>query len=124
MPAAYIPLLIVALLMVSLTVGSLIAFRFIRRETREVVAVIEPADSVIPVEFNAREACSEKFYLGAMLVVIFDVGIVFLFLWAILFRGWVGVHRGAFGLASITVFIGILLCGFWWMCKKGGLDWE
>jgi NADH-quinone oxidoreductase subunit A len=55
--------------------------------------------------------------------VIFDVETLFLFPWAILFRGWVAVHLAAFALASMFVFLGILVIGYVWLYKKGALDW-
>ena len=55
--------------------------------------------------------------------VIFDVEIIFLFPWAILYRSWVAQHMGAFALVSMFVFLGILLVGYAWLYKKGALDW-
>ena len=64
-----------------------------------------------------------RFYLIAMLFVIFDVETMFLFPWAILYRGWIAQHMGAFALVSMFVFLGILLVGYVWLYKKGALDW-
>jgi NADH-quinone oxidoreductase subunit A len=58
-----------------------------------------------------------------MLFVIFDVETMFLFPWAISFRGWVANHMGSFALISMFVFLGILLVGYIWLYKKGALDW-
>jgi NADH-quinone oxidoreductase subunit A len=58
-----------------------------------------------------------------MLFVIFDVETMFLFPWAILYRGWIAQHLGAFALVSMFVFLGILLVGYVWLYKKGALDW-
>jgi NADH-quinone oxidoreductase subunit A len=54
--------------------------------------------------------------------VVFNVETIFLFPWAILFRGWLAAHLAAFALLSMFVFLGILLVGYVWLYKKGALD--
>jgi NADH-quinone oxidoreductase subunit A len=123
MSAAYIPVLIFALLVLSFPVVSLIVFKFIRPESRGGPAKFQPYECGIPAESNARGRYSVRFYIVAMLFVIFDVETLFLFPWAILFRGWVAVHLAAFAMVSMFVFLGILLIGYVWLYKKGALDW-
>jgi NADH-quinone oxidoreductase subunit A len=123
MSAAYIPVLIFALLVLSFPVLALIAFKFIRPESRGGPAKFQPYECGIPAESNARGRYSVRFYIVAMLFVIFDVETLFLFPWALLFRGWVAAHLAAFALASMFVFLGILLIGYVWLYKKGALDW-
>lgn len=62
---------------------------------------------------------SIKFYVVALIFVIFDVEIVFIYLWAIIVE-----EMGVFGLIEMFVFIGILLVAFFYAWRKGGLDWE
>jgi len=64
-----------------------------------------------------------RFYIIAMLFVVFDVETMFLIPWAILYRGWVIAHMGLFALVSMFVFLGILLIGYVWLYKKGALEW-
>jgi NADH-quinone oxidoreductase subunit A len=123
MPAAYIPLLIFALIVLSFPVVALLIFKLIRPESRGGPAKFQPYECGIPVETNARGRYSARFYVVAMLFVIFDVETMFLFPWAILYRGWVMAHMGAFALVSMFVFLGILLIGYIWLYKKGALDW-
>jgi NADH-quinone oxidoreductase subunit A len=123
MPAAYIPVLIFALLVLSFPVIALIVFKFIRPESRVGAAKFLPYECGIPPESNARGRYSARFYIVAMLFVIFDVETMFLFPWAILYRGWIALHMGAFALVSMFVFLGILLVGYVWLYKKGALDW-
>jgi NADH-quinone oxidoreductase subunit A len=59
------------------------------------------------------------FYVVAMLFIIFDVEMVFLFPWAVKFR-----ELGLFGLAEMAVFMGFIVLGFWYVIKKRALDWE
>ena len=68
---------------------------------------------------NARHLFDVRFYLVAILFIIFDIEIAFLFPWAVSLKqiGWVG-----FG--SMMIFLGVLTLGFVYEWKKGGLDWE
>jgi NADH-quinone oxidoreductase subunit A len=123
MPAAYIPVLIFALIVLSFPVVALLIFKLIRPESRGGPAKFQPYECGIPAETNARGRYSARFYVVAMLFVIFDVETMFLFPWAILYRGWVLMHLGGFALMSMVVFLGILLVGYLWLYKKGALDW-
>ena len=62
---------------------------------------------------------SIKFYLVAMLFIIFDAEIVFLFPWAVIFR-----ELGVAGFVEMVVFLSVVLLGFWYVWKKGALEWE
>jgi NADH-quinone oxidoreductase subunit A len=123
MPAAYIPVLIFALLVLSFPVVTLIVFKLIRPESRGGPAKFLPYECGVPAESNARGRYSARFYVIAMLFVIFDVETIFLFPWAILYRSWLAAHMGAFALISMFVFLAILLVGYIWLYKKGALDW-
>ena len=79
----------------------------------------EPFESGNPPKGDARVRFSVKFYLVAMLFLIFDVEVVFLYPWAILFR-----RLGMFGLVEMGVFLFILVAGFIYVWKKGALEWE
>ncbi len=59
------------------------------------------------------------FYIVAMLFIVFDVEMVFLFPWAVKFR-----ELGLFGLAEMAVFMGFIVLGFWYVIKKRALEWE
>jgi len=72
----------------------------------------------IPVT-PARERFSVKFYSVAILFVLFDIEIVFLFPWAVVFR-----TLGVTGLISMTLFIGVLLLGLVYAWKRGALQWD
>jgi NADH-quinone oxidoreductase subunit A len=67
-----------------------------------------------------------KFYLIAVLFILFDIEVVFFLPWAVIFRNWVDTakSRGVFLLIEMAVFIGILLVGYAYVWKKGALEWE
>jgi NADH-quinone oxidoreductase subunit A len=60
-----------------------------------------------------------RFYLIAMLFILFDIEVVFLLPWAVAFR-----QLGVFGLVEMLIFIAILLVGYFYAWKKGALEWE
>ncbi len=68
---------------------------------------------------QARNPFSVKFYIIAMLFIIFDIEAIFIYPWAVIFR-----DLKIFGLAEMAVFIAILLVGFIYVWKKGALEWE
>jgi len=71
---------------------------------------------------NARAKVSVKFFIIAMLFIVFDVELVFLYPWAIVFRQF-DQFKG-FIFIEMLVFIGVLLVGFTYVWKKGALEWE
>jgi len=68
---------------------------------------------------SARERVSVKYYMVAMLFIIFDIEVVFLYPWAVNFR-----KLGMFGFVEMLIFISILMVGFLYVWKKGALKWE
>ena len=118
MPRQYIPIFIYALLAAAFPAVTLIVFKFIRPDSNAVGAKLEPYECGVPAESDARGRYSVRFYIVAILYVIFDVETIFLFPWAIRYS-----VLGAYGLVTMSVFLGILIVGYIWLFKKGALDW-
>ncbi len=72
---------------------------------------------------DARQRFTIRFDLIAMLFIIFDIEVVFLYPWAVVFRKF-SATNGMFILIEMLVFIGILLLGYIYAWKKGGLTWD
>jgi len=123
MQSAYIPVLIYAVLLMAFPAVTLVLAKFIRPASTSFGAKLKPYECGIPPESDARGRYSVRFYIVAMLFVIFDVETMFLIPWAILYKGWVAAHLGLFALVSMVVFLGILLVGYLWLYKKGALEW-
>ena len=68
---------------------------------------------------NARTPFSIKYFLVAILFVLFDVEVIFMYPWAVNFK-----ILGAFGMFEMFTFMGFLLLGFFYILKKGALKWE
>jgi len=118
MPRHYIPIFIFAALAAAFPAVTLIIMRFIRPDSRAIGAKLKPYECGIPPEGDARGRYSVRFYIVAMMFVIFDVETIFLFPWAVQFEA-----LGLCGLVTMFVFLGILLIGYVWLYKKGALEW-
>ena len=114
----YLPLLILLIiaLVVALIVVALGQFFGPHRPTQRKSA---PYESGMVPYGNATRRISVRYYLVAVLFILFDVETVFLISWAVVFR-----ELGIPGLISMFVFIGILVVGFVYAWKKGALEWE
>jgi len=81
-----------------------------------------PYESGVDSVGDARIRFNVKFYLIAMLFIIFDVEAVFLYPWAVVYRDLLSL--GSFILYEMVVFIVLLLFGYYYLVKKGAFDWE
>lgn len=74
---------------------------------------------------DARQPFNVKFYLVGMLFILFDVEVIFLVPWAVVYRDLLRVPgAGFFGLWEMLVYLAIVLVGFFYIWKKGVLDWN
>jgi NADH-quinone oxidoreductase subunit A len=76
----------------------------------------------MPPVGDARRRFSVRFYLVAILFLLFDVEAIFFFPFGIVFREFLGVNN--FILLEMALFVGILLVGYWYILRKGALEWE
>ena len=117
--------MIFALLAMAFPAVTLILFQYIRPDSRATGAKLKPYECGIPAEGDARGRYSVRFYIVAILFVIFDVETIFLFPWAVLYSTREEGYRltPIYGLASMFVFLGILIVGYVWLYRKGALEW-
>ena len=78
-----------------------------------------PYECGMPVADSARKRSSIRFYIVAMLFILFDIEAAFLYPWAIMFR-----QLGLFGFLEMIVFLGVLVVGYIYCWRRGGLQWE
>jgi len=115
--ARYLPLLIHFILAGALATG-IVLLSWIIGQRKPTRAKLSPYECGMTPIGDARERFSVKFYMVAMLFILFDVEAVFLYPWAIILR-----ELKMFGFWEMLVYIGIVLVGFWYIWKKGALDW-
>lgn len=117
MPQNYVPIfLFIALVAIAIPATLLVA-KLIRPNNPEKSKLLPYECGIDPVD-NARGRYTVRFYIVAILFVVFDVETIFLFPWAVQFRA-----LGLFGLAEMLVFLVILVVGYVWIWKKGALEW-
>ena len=114
----YLPVVILAILAFVFAVGSLAASALVRPHRPNPVKRSAYECGNDPVRLPRGERFSVKFYVVAMLFIIFDIETIFLFPWAVTFRQF-----GVFGLVEMAVFIGLVFVAYVYVWKKGGLDW-
>jgi NADH-quinone oxidoreductase subunit A len=115
--ADYLPILIMAGLVVAFVMGSFIASQLLAPQ-RPNAAKQAPYESGIVPEQEPAERFPVKFYLVAMSFIVLDVEIVFLYPFSVVYRG-----LGAFGLIAMAVFVLVLLVPFAYLLSVGALEW-
>lgn len=115
---AYLPILL--FIIVGLGMGVvLITVGFVLGPQRPNDEKLSPYECGFEAFEDSRMKFDVRYYLVAILFIIFDLEIAFLFPWAIVLD-----EIGLFGFAAMAVFLGILLIGFLYEWKKGALEWE
>ena len=118
---AYIPVLLLIAFVVANAI-LMIGLSHVLSNFRRTPTKIAPYESGMPVLGDARERFSIKFYLVAMLFIIFDIETVFMIPWAVAFRQ-LGDMAGLL-MIEMFVFIVILAVGYVYVWKRGGLEWD
>ncbi|MGB7404677.1 MAG: NADH-quinone oxidoreductase subunit A [Pacificimonas sp.] len=120
--ADYLPILIflgIAIALSVVFVGLPIAVSTLTGANRPYEAKLTEYECGFPAFEDARTQFDVRFYLVAILFIIFDLEVAFLFPWAVSLGA-----TGVFGWASMMTFLGILTIGFIYEWKKGALEWE
>lgn len=115
---AYLPILFLVILSTLFAVASMVVAARLSPK-RWTAAKLQPYESgIVPEETDDHERFPVKFYLTAMLFIIFDIETVFLYPWAVAYH-----DLGVFGLIEMAVFIALLLGAYVYVWKRGALDW-
>jgi NADH-quinone oxidoreductase subunit A len=117
-PLNYLPILLFIAISVAFGAIQFLAGRLVRPH-RPYRAKLNPYESGSPLFSDARIQFPMRYYIIAMLFVIFDIEVIFIIPWAVRFRS-----LGLLGLVEMLVFIGILLVGLWYAWMKGALEWD
>ena len=119
----YLPLLILMVVAVLLA-GALVGMSWILGPKKPSAAKLAPYECGVTPVGSARERFPVKFYLIAMLFIIFDIETVFLYPWAVTFTHWHSNALQLFSFFEMIVFIVILFVGYIYVWKKGAFEWE
>jgi NADH-quinone oxidoreductase subunit A len=118
MLGTYLPIMLLILVSLAFGRGSVV-FSSLIGQKKYSKAKMAPYECGCEPIGTARERFPIKFYLIAMLFILFDIEAVFLYPWAILYK-----KLGVFGLVEMGLFVVILFVGYIYVWKKGALEWE
>lgn len=118
LPVNYLPIIFQMLVALGFVVGTMFATHKLgpKRVTKD---KLTPFESGIEVIGNARTPISIKYFLVAILFVLFDVEVIFMYPWAVNFR-----ELGKEGMIEMFIFMATLLAGFIYVIKKKALNWD
>lgn len=78
----------------------------------------------IPGQEKRETKISVKFYLTAILFILFDIEIIFMFPWATTFRDFIANGAGAYVFGAMIIFIAVFVFGLWWEIRSKALEWD
>ena len=117
LPQNYVPIFIFVAVVGTLIPITLLLTRLVRPSNPQREKLLPYECGIDPVD-RARGRYTVRYYIVAILFVVFDVETIFLFPWAVQFK-----LLGLFGLLEMAIFLGILIVGYVWIWKKGALEW-
>jgi NADH-quinone oxidoreductase subunit A len=117
MPQNYVPILIFLVIVGTLLPITLLLAKLVRPNNPSKTKLMPYECGIDPID-NARGRYTVRYYIIAILFVVFDVETIFLFPWAVKFKAF-----GLFGLLEMLIFLAILIVGYIWVWRKGALEW-
>jgi len=114
----YFPILVQVVIAIAVAAGLIGASALLGKRARSPLKDTPYESGMAPVG-SAAERFSVKFYLVGMIFILFDIEAVFLYPWAVVYR-----ELKLFGFFEMFVFVGLVLIGFFYVWKKGALDWS
>jgi NADH-quinone oxidoreductase subunit A len=120
----YLPIILMFIVAGGFAVGNVLLSQLVGQRKRTRTKLMPYECGKDPVG-SARERFSVKFYMIAMIFILFDIEVIFLVPWAVVFKG-LAAQGGAmrwFVYLEMMVFVGLLLVGYIYVVKKGAFDW-
>jgi NADH-quinone oxidoreductase subunit A len=114
----YFPVLLQALVAMLLAAGLITVSYLLGKRVKNRVKDMPYESGIVPTG-DARQRFSVKFYLVGMLFILFDIEAIFLYPWAVVYR-----ELMMSGFVEMLVFVILILSGFFYIWKKGALDWS
>jgi len=117
--SSYVPIILLMVIVAGLTAVILFLASWLGPKSTNPTKELPFETGNLPTPGTARDRFPVHFYLVAILFVVFDIEIAFLYPWAVQFR-----HLGLFGLVEMFVFLGILMLGWFYIIQRGVLGWR
>ena len=119
----YLPILLLFVIAIGFCGITLLVSQLLGKRGRPNPIKDSPYECGVATQPGAHPRFYVKFYRVAMLFILFDIEVVFLFPWAVVYRDMLKTH-GVLILTSMLTFIGILFVGYLYALRKGALDWD
>jgi len=119
---AYLPILIQVVLAAAITIGVITASQLLGQRFRRNAIKDTAYECGVPSDGSTHTRFSVKFYVTAMLFILFDIEVVFLIPWTFVYRDFLANHIAI--LTPMLFFLGVLVLGLFYEVKKGALEWE
>lgn len=117
----YLPIAIMMGAALLFAVGTIVFANFLGPRSYSKVKGETYESGMVPFS-DARLRLSVKFYMTAVLFILFDIEVVFLYPWAVVYKQL--LSRGTFIMSEMIVFIGILFIGYYYLWKRGAFEWD
>lgn len=118
MPDGYVPFFLYAVVAIAFILALLALAKLMAPSAPPSRVKLEAYECGIKACSDSRGRYAVRYYIIAILFVIFDVETIFLYPWAVRYQ-----HLGWFGVAEVAVFLAILIVGYVWAYKKGAFEW-
>jgi len=119
----YAPVLMLAAVAILFSVGTLVASALLGKRARRTAVKDTAYECGMLPSGDGRARLSVRFYLVAMLFILFDIEVVFLYPWAVNFKGMIGKQPGLI-LGGMAAFMLVLFIGYLYALKKDAFDWK
>ena len=119
----YLPIFLQVVVAIGFAAAALITSVILGKSAKTNATKDSAYECGMPAVGEAQPRFSVKFYLVAMLFILFDIEIVFMYPWAVVYRDFIA-HHGTGIFWSMLSFVGILTVGYVYAIKKGALDWK
>ena len=123
MPVDFLPVFIYLLLVIAIGAGGIVGLSRLIGPRRDTAEKLSPYECGVPPVGDAREKFPMRYYVIGMLFILFDLEIIFLYPWAVIYKN-LNESWGLFALAEMAFFVLILLVGYLYVWRKGALEWE
>lgn len=118
MLSTYIPLMVMILIGIIFGVSNIVLAEILGPRRRNKAKLSTYESGMEPVK-TARERFTVKFYLVAVMFILFDIEVIFMYPWAVQFR-----ELGMYGFTAMILFMVLLFSGYLYVIKKGALRWD
>ncbi|MCB9072679.1 MAG: NADH-quinone oxidoreductase subunit A [Bdellovibrionaceae bacterium] len=117
---------VIVLTLIVGTFGALLVFvaSLLGPKKKKTAAKYMPYECGLPGQETTKSNVSVRFYLTAILFIMFDIEILFLYPWAISYQEFIDAGYGAYMLGAMLVFIGLFIFGLLWEIKSKALEWD